>query len=92
MSSLERYIVKTFMYLKITRCIWKDLEGRFETPSSSYMFRLLEKLLNNTQESGTTIVDFFTKVKSLRDEIDDLGPLPFCNCHPTTNFVKIQQD
>ncbi|XP_057526482.1 uncharacterized protein LOC130805716 [Amaranthus tricolor] len=89
-SYIERKIAKSFIYLKTASCIWKDLEGR--TPSSSHMYRLQEKPLNTTHGPEMTIVEYFTKVKSLWDEIDDLRPLPLCNCHPTTNFVMIPQD
>ena len=91
-SSLKRHIEKSIIYLKTTSCIWKYLKGRFGPPSSSYMYRLQEKLFNTTYDLGMTIAEYFTKVKSLRDEIDDLRPLLLFNCHHTTNFVKIQQD
>lgn len=38
-----------------------------------------------------SVAEYFTRVKSLWDEIDDLRPLPTCTC-TTNNFLKIQQD
>ena len=64
-SSLERNIAKSIIYLKTVSSIWKDLDGRFGTPSSSHMYRLQEKLLNTTHDPGITIAEYFTKVKSL---------------------------
>jgi hypothetical protein len=49
-SSPERHIVKSIMYLKIASEIWKDLESRFGTPSSSHMYRLQETLLNKNHK------------------------------------------
>lgn len=56
------------------------------------MYRLQEELLNTNQEPGMSVAEYFTKVNSLWDEIDDLRPLPACMCNPTHNFIKIQQD
>lgn len=75
-SSLERHIDKIIMYQKTGSDIWKDLDARFGTLTSSQMNRLQEKLLNTSQEPRMTIAKYFTRVKSLWDEIDDLRPLP----------------
>ena len=91
-ASLERSIAKTTMYFPTAHEIWDDLEGRFGSPSSSQKYRLQERLLYTSQEPGMSVSEYFTKVKSLWDEMDDLRPLPICHCHPTTNFTKIQQD
>ena len=39
-----------------------------------------------------SLATYFTRVKALWDELDDLCPLTICKCNPTTNFFKIQQD
>ena len=80
------------MYFETASDIQNDLQGRYGTPSTSQMYRLQEKLINTTQELGMSIAEYFTRVKSLWDAIDDLRPLPSCNCHPNTDFVKIQQE
>ena len=63
-SSLDRYIAKSVMYFKTTTDIWNDLEGRYGTPLTSQMYRLQEKLINTTQESGMSIAEYFSRVKS----------------------------
>ena len=56
------------------------------------MYRLQERLLNTCQKPNMSVAEYFTRVKSSWDEIDDLRPLPVCTCNPTNNFLKIQQD
>lgn len=73
------------MYFKNANEIWRDLETRFGSPSTSQLYRLQEKVLNTIQEPDMTIAEYFTKVKSLWDEMDDLRPLPVCSCHPETS-------
>ena len=91
-ASLERSIAKSIMYFKTAVEIWADLKERFGNPSSSQLNRLHERLFNTNEEPRMSISDYFTKVKSLWDEMDDLRPVPTCNCHPDINFIKIQQD
>lgn len=91
-ASLERQIAKSIMHFKTASAIWADLGGRFGNPFSSQLYRLQEQLLNTVQEHGMSISEYFTKVKSLWDEIDDLRPLPICTCNPSVSFTKIQQD
>ncbi|XP_057530017.1 uncharacterized protein LOC130808576 [Amaranthus tricolor] len=89
-SSLERHIAKSIMYFKTANAVWNDLECRYGNPSSSQIYRLQEQLLNTSQESNMSVAEYFTKVKSLWNEIGDLKPLLLCTCNPTTNFIKIQ--
>ena len=56
------------------------------------MYRLQVRLLNTFQEPNMSVAEYFTRVKFLWDEIDDLRPLLVCTCNPTNNFLKIQQD
>lgn len=90
-ASLDRHIARSIMYFKTASDIWADLEGRYGNPSSSQMYRLQEQLLNTNQEPGMSIAEYFTKVKSLWDELDDLRPLPVCVCNTSNNLLKIQQ-
>lgn len=89
-ASLERHIAKSIMYFKIASDIWNDLEARFGNPSSSQLYRLQEQLINVFQEPNMSVAEYFTRVKSLWDEIDDLRPLPDCTCNSSANFQKFQ--
>ena len=79
------------MYFETSSDIWKDLEVRFGNPSSSQIYRLQEQLITDFQEPNMNIVDYFTRVKSLWDEIDDLRHLPVCTCIPTAIFGNFNE-
>ena len=91
-ASLDRYTAKSVMYFKTAHDIWLDLDGCFGKTSSSQLYCLQEKLTNTFQELGMSLTTYFTRVKTLWDELDDLCPLTICKCNPTTNFFKIQQN
>ena len=79
------------MYFKTATDIWHDLEARFGNPSSSQIYRLQEKLINVFQEPNMSVTEYFTRVKSLWDEIDDLHPLLVCTFNPTANFLNFNR-
>lgn len=96
-SSLDRMVAKSVMYNKYASKIWNDLEERFGVSTSAQIYSLHEELSNISQEANMTITEYYTKVKSVWDEIDNLNPLPTCTCDGcscglTKKVLKLQQD
>ena len=78
--ALKRTVAKSIMYYNDAREIRCDLEKRYGKSSSAQLYSLQEELANLNQTSSKTIADYFTRVKSLWDEIDHINPLPTCAC------------
>ena len=96
LSSLEPSIAKSVQWHKIAKDIWDELQERYGCSSSAQLYCLQEELSQLTQDSTMSIADFYTKFKTIRDEIDHLNPLPTCTCEEcsctlTQKFYKIQQ-
>ncbi|CAO2834342.1 unnamed protein product [Amaranthus hypochondriacus] len=96
-ASLDRVLAKSVMYYNNAHEIWRDLEERFGKSSSAQLYSLQEELANLKQASNMTVADYFTRIKSLWDEIDHLDPLPMCTCNGcsctlTKSFLKSQQN
>ena len=68
------------MYYPTAREIWCNLEERFGSPSSDQLYSIKEELFNASQETGMNIAHFFTKMKALWDELDNVSPPPRCTC------------
>lgn len=79
-ASLERTVAKSVMYYNTAHDIWSDLEERYGKSSSAQLYTLQEELANLHQSSSMPIADYFTRMKSIWDEIDHLDPLPACVC------------
>ena len=47
-------------------------------------YSINEELFNATQESGMNISQFYTKIKFLWDEIDNVSPPQICTCEKCT--------
>ena len=90
-------MAKSVMYYSFAHEIWTDLEERFGTTTSTQIYSLHEELSKLSQENNMSIAEYFTKVKSIWDEIDNLNPIPTCDyngctCGLTKRMLKLQQD
>lgn len=56
------------------------------------MFALQEEASAFSQGSDMSIAKYFTKMKALWDEIDNLSPTPTCTCNVTQKFYTLQQN
>ncbi|CAO2822827.1 unnamed protein product [Amaranthus hypochondriacus] len=80
LSSLDDSISSSVFYHKIASEIWKELEERFGQPSFAHLYSLQEKLSKIEHQAGMSIADFFTQIKGIWDEMDNVISLPTCTC------------
>ncbi|XP_074374270.1 uncharacterized protein LOC141714664 [Apium graveolens] len=80
--NLDETIAHSVLFLKTARDIWKDLEDRFGYASITQIYSL-EQTLSELTQGQQSVSEFYTKMKTLWDSIDDTQPLPVCVC-PTT--------
>lgn len=83
-TSLDRMTAKSIMYYTTATNIWCNLEERFGKTSSAQLYSIKEELLHATQESVMNIAQFYTKMKALWDEIDNVSPPLTCTCGKCT--------
>lgn len=77
---LEDSIAKSILSYKTAREIWNELNERYGQSSNAQLYSLQEELNNLVQTPNMKISKFFTKIKTLWDELDSLNPLPICSC------------
>ncbi|XP_074343831.1 uncharacterized protein LOC141683044 [Apium graveolens] len=81
--NLDETIACSVLFLKTARDIWKDLEDRFGYASITQIYSL-EQTLSELTQGQQSVSEFYTKMKTLWDSIDDTQPLPVCVCPTTT--------
>ncbi|XP_074346317.1 uncharacterized protein LOC141685090 [Apium graveolens] len=77
--NLDETIARSVLFLKSARELWKDLEDRFGFASITQIYSLEQKLSELTQ-GQQSVSEFYTRIKTLWDSIDDIQPLPTCVC------------
>ncbi|KAH0683220.1 hypothetical protein KY289_020972 [Solanum tuberosum] len=87
LNSLSKEIADSVSYSKIAKDLWKELEDRFGQSNGAQLYHL-QKELSDLVQGSNDIVGYFTKIKSLWDELDALNsssnilmlsPLPSVN-------------
>lgn len=77
---LEDSIANSVLSYKTSKAIRDELGERYGQSSNAQMFSLQEELNALVQTHDMSISEFFTKIKTLWDEFDELNLVPFCNC------------
>ncbi|CAO2834916.1 unnamed protein product [Amaranthus hypochondriacus] len=95
LRSLDTSIARSVLFVSTSQEIWKDLEERFSQTSGPQLYSLQQSLTELKQGSGTAITVFFTQIKALWDQINQMNPLPSCSssgCTCMKVFLKQQQE
>ncbi|XP_060178069.1 uncharacterized protein LOC132608001 [Lycium barbarum] len=79
LNLLSKEIAESVLYLVNAKSLWKDREDRFCQASGAKLFQL-QKELNAFVRGNTSISTYFTKIKSLWDELDALNTFSSCSC------------
>ncbi|XP_074352988.1 uncharacterized protein LOC141692148 [Apium graveolens] len=95
-TALDPQIAASILYVDTARAIWLDLEERFGQVSSAQLYALEQEVFQISQDTFS-ISEYYTQLKRIWDEIDNLKPLPkcecaHCNCNMTQKVLKLQQD
>lgn len=90
-SALEPQIASSILYVDSAREIWLDLEERFGQASSAQLYALEQEVIHISQDN-LTLSEYYTELKKLWDEIDNLKPLTGCACNLTQKVHKLQLD
>ena len=77
---LDDCIAKSIPSYKTARKIWNELNERYGQSSNAQLYSLQEELNSLVQTPKMKISEFFTKIKTLWDELDGLNPLTLCSC------------
>ena len=77
---METSIVQSVMYYVIAREMWKDLEDHYGLTSVAEIYSLHTELFDVVQESDMSVSEYFTKIKSIWDQLDALDSVPICSC------------
>ncbi|XP_057538173.1 uncharacterized protein LOC130815703 [Amaranthus tricolor] len=96
LKSLGPVIAKSVFFFKTAKEMWQNMEERYGQTSSTQLFAIQEEIATIQQENDD-VAEFFAKIKVLWDELDEVCPLPTCECNRctcnlTSKFLKILQD
>ncbi|XP_055801293.1 uncharacterized protein LOC129870503 [Solanum dulcamara] len=84
------------IYSKTAKDLWKELEDRFGQSNGVQLYHLQQKKLSDLVQGSNDIAGYFTKIKSLWEELDALNSsvncLCDCQCDGKEKMAKSIQD
>lgn len=83
LNSISSDIRNSVSYLFTAKEIWDDLQLRFSQSNVPRIYQL-QKELSSLSQGSMSITSYFTKYRTLNDEIDNLAPIPKCMCSTTS--------
>ncbi|XP_074293237.1 uncharacterized protein LOC141620204 [Silene latifolia] len=72
--------------------IWKELKERYATGNAPRVHQLKAELNECKQEKHQSIVDYYTKLKSIWDELGNYSKVPSCTCGAAAFFIKEREE
>uniref|UniRef100_A0A1S4A6E3 Retrotransposon Copia-like N-terminal domain-containing protein n=1 Tax=Nicotiana tabacum TaxID=4097 RepID=A0A1S4A6E3_TOBAC len=95
LNSLSKEIAESVLYSQSAKDLWSDLEDRFGQANGAKLFQL-QKELSSVVQGNSSVSTYFTKIKSLWDELDALNTFSACvcecECGAKVKSLKAHQD
>ncbi|XP_074345925.1 uncharacterized protein LOC141684724 isoform X1 [Apium graveolens] len=91
LNTVSPEIRQSVMYLNDAHEIWEDLRIRFAQTNIPKLFNLRREIAYLNQ-GNMSVSSYFTKFRSLNDELDALTDVPRCDCKKCTCSVNEKLD
>ncbi|XP_071719068.1 uncharacterized protein [Rutidosis leptorrhynchoides] len=82
-NSMEKEIKMSVKYAITARDIWTDLQERFDKENAPRAYEL-RRSVSMIHQDNQTISAYYTKLRTIWDEIASVSPIPTCTCNACT--------
>jgi hypothetical protein len=82
LNSLSKEIAASVIYINTCSEMWMDLKERFSKKNGPRLFQL-QKSISALAQDNLSVSAYFTRLKSLWDELSNYRPIPTCTCSPS---------
>ncbi|KAL0439534.1 UNVERIFIED_CONTAM: hypothetical protein Slati_2436400 [Sesamum latifolium] len=79
LNAMNKSIPNAFIYTKSARVLWITLIERYGVCNGPLLYQL-EREISSATQGDLSIMNYFTKLQMLWDELVELRPLPECTC------------
>jgi hypothetical protein len=89
LNSISLDIYSSVIYCDLASEIWTDLKERFSQVNGPRLFEL-EQSIHNLVQDTMSVTTYFTKLKSLWEELSALHTIPICTCGSSKEIIQYQ--
>ena len=79
LNSISKEISASIIYQIVAADIWSTLKARYQQGNGPRIFQLKKDLMN-TFQGYLSVTQYFTKITSVLEELNDFRPLIQCEC------------
>ncbi|XP_011083380.1 uncharacterized protein LOC105165922 [Sesamum indicum] len=91
LNCISKEIVGSFMYAKSARTLWLDLEERYGECNGLLLYQL-QREIASLMQGNKSVVEYFSRLRMIWDELDVLMPVSQCTCGCTCGAFKAAAD
>ncbi|XP_076882896.1 uncharacterized protein LOC143531495 [Bidens hawaiensis] len=91
LNTLSREISESVLYTNTASQLWKELDDHYGQANGAKLYQLHKSLCASSQ-GNNGIATYFTKMKSIWDELNSLNLIPSCNCGFANLLAKREED
>ena len=89
LHSILKDIAKSIMYLDNAIDMWNDLYDRFHQGNNPRVFQI-KQLLSNLVQGSSDVSGYFTRLRTLWDELKDFRHFLACSCGGMMELIDLQ--
>ncbi|KZV15509.1 hypothetical protein F511_38613 [Dorcoceras hygrometricum] len=89
LNSVSREIADSLLYISTAYEIWNDLRDRFHQSNAPRIFQV-KRLLAELHQGAMDINSYYTKMRTLWDELKDFQPISVCRCGSMKEWMDYQ--
>ncbi|XP_021991635.1 uncharacterized protein LOC110888418 [Helianthus annuus] len=90
-NTLTRDIGESVLYVQTAAQLWKELNDRYGQANGAKYYQLHKSLCEISQGSSN-IALYFSKIKSIWDEISSLSSISTCSCGASAELAKRDEE
>lgn len=79
LNSIVPELSDAFLYANSAKDLWQELSDRFGQSNGPLLFQI-EKEITELQQGTDSVAVYYTKLKKLWDELQNLSEIPVCKC------------
>ena len=90
LNSIVLELYEAFLYTSSAEELWTELSERFGQSNGPLLYQV-QKDISEIYQGNDSIAIYYTKLKRLWDELDDLSEVPVCDCTHKADCIAIKK-
>ncbi|XP_058010419.1 uncharacterized protein LOC131183807 [Hevea brasiliensis] len=91
LSSMSKEIVEAFLYASSAKDLWDELAQRFGESNGPLIYQINREICSLSQ-GNMSLINYFTKLKKLWDELACLEQFPVCECEASKEIAEMENN